>query len=363
MIHYAEYIWLDGAQPTQRLRSKTRIVAVPADRPCTPADLSPWSFDGSSTQQSAGEDSDLLLQPVRVARDPLRENGLLVLCEVLEGDGRPHATNRRAGLRAVLDAGAAAEEPWFGFEQEYTLLQDGRPLGFPEGGFPGPQGPYYCGVGSEAAFGRRLVEEHARACIEAGLLLYGTNAEVMPGQWEFQIGHRGLAGEVADPLTVSDHLWIARWLLHRLGEEHRVNVSFDPKPVEGDWNGAGAHTNFSTRSMRTPDSGLVAIAEAIDRLEARHAVHVAHYGAGLAARLTGLHETCSIDRFQSGVADRGSSIRIPRHVAVDGAGYLEDRRPGANCDPYVVCEQILRSVCAPESGAGTNEATPLKNAG
>jgi glutamine synthetase len=347
MLHFAEYIWLDGAQPTQRLRSKTRILDL-AEGPIDLIELPVWSFDGSSTYQSDGGDSDLLLQPATVVSDPLRANGLLVLCEVLNADGSPHESNQRARLRDVLEDGAAKEDPWFGFEQEYTLLQNGRPLGFPASGFPEPQGPYYCGVGAQEVFGRDLVEAHARACIDAGLMIYGTNAEVMPGQWEFQIGYRGISAESADPLNVSDHLWIARWLLHRMAEERGIIASFDPKPVEGDWNGAGAHTNFSTRATRGKN-GLRAIDDAIARLAANHDDHIAAYGAGLDQRLTGLHETCSIDTFKSGVADRGSSIRIPRNVAADGAGYLEDRRPGANCDPYVVSERILRTVCIDES--------------
>ncbi len=348
MQYFAEYIWLDGAKPTQQLRSKTRIVSVRGGDAITADELPEWSFDGSSTSQSDGGDSDLLLEPVRVVRDPLRASGLLVMCEVLDAEGKPHATNQRARLRATLDAGAAAQDPWFGFEQEYTLLSAGRPLGFPESGFPAPQGPYYCGVGSGQVFGRELVEQHAQACLDAGLMIYGTNAEVMPGQWEFQIGHRGTEGETADPLSVADHLWIARWLLHRICEANGVSASFEPKPVYGDWNGAGAHTNFSTLAMRDPARGMAAIEDAIERLERVHDEHIASYGADLHQRLTGLHETCSIDRFASGVADRGSSIRIPRSVARQGHGYLEDRRPGANCDPYVVCERILRTVCSEE---------------
>ena len=346
MLCRAEYIWLDGKRPTQQLRSKTRIVDIPADGSPRAEQFPGWSFDGSSTYQADGNDSDLLLQPVRVVRDPLRDQtGYLVLCEVLNSDGSAHASNSRARLRAALDAGGAEQEPWVGFEQEYTLFRHGRPLGFPQNGYPEPQGPFYCGVGAERVFGREVVEAHTQACLDAGLMIYGINAEVMPGQWEFQIGYRGVAGESADPLQVSDHLMLGRWLLCRIAEPMGIEVRLDVKPMAGDWNGAGAHTNFSTCATRAQGSGLQAIHDAIGRLEARHAEHIAVYGDGLAQRLTGLHETCSIEQFRGGVADRGASIRIPRQVEERGCGYLEDRRPGANCDPYLVCAALIETIC------------------
>ncbi len=346
----AEYIWLDGTTPTQRLRSKARIVA-PAGG-VTPEAFPQWSYDGSSTYQATGGDSDLLLQPVRVVPDPLRGTGnYLVLCEVLDPDGTPHATNGRARLRQVLEAGAAADDPWFGFEQEYALLKGGMPLGFPDEGYPAPQGPYYCGVGADVAFGRPVVEAHTRACLEAGLMIYGINGEVLPGQWEFQIGYRGIDGESADPLAVADHLWLARWLLYRIAEDFGVVPSFAAKPVKGDWNGSGKHTNFSTAAMRDPRTGPEAIEQAIAALEQRHADHIAVYGDGLAERLTGQHETCSIHEFRRGVADRGASVRIPQQVALRGCGYLEDRRPAANADPYHVAARILETLCGNDSPA------------
>ena len=176
----------------------------------------------------------------------------LVLCEVLKGDGTPHETNKRATLRKVLDAGAASEEPWFGFEQEYTLFQGRSPLGWPDGGYPAPQGPFYCGVGADEVYGRDLVEKHTTACLEAGIMIYGTNAEVMPGQWEFQIGHRGFDGESADPLNVSDHLWLARWLLFRLGEDQNIRPSLDNKPVKGPPAAAGCSPGRARRGPRQP---------------------------------------------------------------------------------------------------------------
>lgn len=342
-MKFAEYIWLDGSQPTQGLRSKTRIVHIDAAHP-TARDFPEWSFDGSSTGQAEGRDSDRLLRPACIAKDPLRDGDhYLVLCEVLNADGSEHATNARAELRAVLEAGAAAHDAWAGFEQEYTLFQHGRPLGFPEHGMPAPQGPYYCSVGSDRAFGRDIAERHAVACQQAGLVYYGLNAEVMPGQWEFQVGYRGNKNDDPSMLNVADNLWLARYLLQRIAEQAGVLVSFDNKPMKGDWNGAGLHTNFSTKATRG-EHGLRAIHQAVERLQLRHGDHVLVYGHGLEERLTGEHETCSIAEFKVGNADRGASIRIPPGVQDSGRGYFEDRRPGANADPYRVAARLAATV-------------------
>lgn len=329
MAYKAEYLWLDGTAPSAQLRSKTRVLKDGAAPPI-------WGFDGSSTQQAPGDKSDCVLKPVFVCPDPTRgENDKLVVCEVLLAkDMSPHPTNTRAALARVAEKYASAE-PWFGMEQEYTMFQGGRPLGWPESGFPGPQGPYYCGIGASAAYGREIVEEHMDACMRAGLAIEGINAEVMPGQWEFQIGP-------LPPLAMADQLTAARWLLHRIAEDHGVDISLDAKPVKGDWNGAGCHTNFSTKAMRSDYSAIIAACEA---LGTRAALHIANYGAGIEQRLTGHHETCSYEMFKYGVSDRGASIRIPWHVEKEQKGYLEDRRPNANCDPYVVCRLIVETVC------------------
>ncbi len=339
----AEYLWLDGKKPTAGIRSKTKILDV-EDGTSFGAFVMKgapvWGFDGSSTEQAEGHKSDCVLNPVRIYRDPIRsENGrtfphLLVLNEVNLPNGQAHQTNSRAALQSSVEK-YAAEEFWFGIEQEYTLFQNGRPLGFPENGFPEPQGKYYCGVGADRAFGRGLVESHLKACLDAGILIAGINGEVMPGQWEYQIG-------TGDPLRVADDLVVARWLLSRLGEEDGITVSLEPKPQAGDWNGAGAHTNFSTKAMR---ESTAVFDEIIEKMEACHADHIPLYGAGIETRLTGKHETCSYQQFRSGVSDRGASIRIPWQVARDEKGYLEDRRPCANIDPYVVLERIIRTVC------------------
>ncbi|MFT7621312.1 MAG: glutamine synthetase [Myxococcota bacterium] len=324
----AEYIWIDGTEPTPLLRSKTKIVPEGQQPPI-------WGFDGSSTNQAPGEHSDCVLKPVRVVHDPLRGGmAKLVMCEVLTTDMEPHPSNTRA--RCVeLAKRFSRHEPWFGLEQEYTFFQDGRPLGWPEAGFPAPQGPYYCSVGGDSAFGRDIVEDHMDACLKAGLSFCGVNAEVMPGQWEFQIGPIG-------PVEMGDELTIARWLLMRIAEDSGVIVSFDPKPVLGDWNGAGCHTNFSTVSMR---ENYRAIEKACQALGERAPLHVENYGSDVASRLTGLHETCAFTEFRYGVSDRGASVRIPWQVAKEGKGYIEDRRPNANCDPYVVCSLVTETCC------------------
>jgi glutamine synthetase len=275
----------------------------------------------------------------------LGEGNYLALCEVLNPDQTPHISNKRRRLVELMEQSGHAYEPWMGFEQEYTLFKGQQPLGWPDRGYPAPQGPFYCGVGADEVFGRHLVEEHAQACLDAGLMLYGTNAEVMPGQWEFQIGYRGIDSESADPITVCDHLWLARWLLYRLGEEYDITAKLHPKPIKGDWNGAGNHTNFSTREMRDPKTGMAAINKAIDLLEKNHQKHIAVYGHELELRLTGKHETAPISQFIAGVGHRGASVRIPRPVANKGYGYLEDRRPGANANPYEVAAALVETIC------------------
>ncbi len=335
MTYKAEYIWIDGTEPTARLRSKTRILADGAELPI-------WGFDGSSTNQAPGKASDCVLKPVFTCPDPIRGgDNVLVLCEVLLTDMTPHPTNTRAMLSPVAER-FADQDSWFGIEQEYTFFKDGRPLGFPVGGFPAPQGFYYCGVGADEVYGREVVEAHLDACLEAGLAISGINAEVMPGQWEFQVGPAG-------PLAVSDHLWIARWLLYRIAEDFGITATLDPKPVKGDWNGAGAHTNFSTQAMR---SGYDPIITACEALGEKAEEHIAGYGAEIENRLTGMHETAPWSEYNYGVSNRGASVRIPWQVEVDKQGYIEDRRPNANCDPYVVTRLIVGTCCAALEKAG-----------
>lgn len=332
MVYKAEYLWLDGSSPSAQLRSKTKIIPNGSEPPV-------WGFDGSSTQQATGDNSDVVLSPVLTVPDPIRGgDNVLVMTETLLTDMTPHPTNTRAAC-AAASSKYGNFDTWFGIEQEYTFFLGGAPLGWPENGYPAPQGDYYCGVGAEVIFGRDIVEEHMDACITAGLHIAGINAEVMLGQWEFQIG------PVIAPL-VADELWIARWLLSRIAEDHGVTVSLAAKPVQGDWNGAGAHTNFSTKQMREDYGACVAAAEALGK---RAAEHIASYGAGIEDRLTGKHETASYKEFSYGVSNRGASVRIPWQVARDQKGYIEDRRPNANVDPYLATRMIIETVCSDAS--------------
>ena len=323
-----EYLWLDGCTPTQ-IRYKTKVVKEPLNVPEWGFDPI-WGFDGSSTEQADGNSSDCVLRPVKKYPNPLEANSTIVLCEVYNVDDTPHVSNTRSKL---LNTVLNEDKEWVGFEQEYTLFDGDRPLGWPSLGEPAPQGDYYCGRN----IGENISREHLNACIDAGLSICGTNAEVMLGQWEYQIG----AGRAVD---MSDDLWVARWLLERICEKHGLSVSLYPKPIEGDWNGAGCHTNFSTKEMRQ-DGGYDKIIEACERLSKNPQEHIDAYGIDNDKRLTGLHETCDINTFRYGVSDRGASIRIPMQTANDGKGYLEDRRPSANMDPYEVCAILIETTC------------------
>jgi len=330
-----EYVWLDGSEPTQMMRSKTKI--VDGDKFKGEVEDCPvWSFDGSSTNQAKGNSSDMLLKPVRVFHDPSRKDGYLVINEVLNADGTPHASNGRA----TIDDDDS--DFWFGFEQEYVFwdIDLNNPLGFPAAGyFPAPQGPYYCSVGAENIVGRDMVEEHMDYCIEAGLNIEGINSEVMKGQWEYQVFAKGAK-------EAGDQVWAARYLLEKVAERYGVRINLAPKPVAGDWNGSGMHANFSNTALRT--AGKKEVYDTIckkfgDKKRIEQAIAV--YGAHNATRLTGDHETQAIDKFSYGVSDRGASIRIPiATVENDWKGWLEDRRPASNADPYKVAASIISTV-------------------
>merc|ERR1719310_1800319 len=351
----AEYVWIGG---NNELRCKTKTLTK---APKSVDELPVWNFDGSSTEQAPGTDSEVLLYPRAIYRDPFRagpsgkSKNIIVLCDCYKPDpdgpkgvGEAIPTNTRVYCKAIMDK-VKATEPWFGIEQEYTLFEpDGvTPYGWPVGGEPSrPQGPYYCSIGAENAYGRPVVEAHYRACIYAGINISGINGEVMPGQWEYQVGP-------CTGIDSPDQLIISRYLLIRVCEQFGVQVSFDPKPIPGDWNGAGCHTNVSTKAMRAP-GGYEVIKKAMERLGApgKQDEHIKAYdisgGEDNKRRLTGAHETAPITKFSWGVANRGCSVRIPRMTEKENCGYFEDRRPASNMDPYVVTGKIMETCVVPD---------------
>lgn len=340
-----EYIWIDGQKPTSELRSKTKVISIETPTKPSHKDLPEWSFDGSSTKQAEGNFSDCILKPVSVYNDPFRKNSYLVMCEVLNVDGTPHESNTRHILSDIEEE-FSSEKALFGIEQEYILQENTKHSNFYKW-YDNPsdmdeQGRYYCGVGSDRALGREIAEEHMERCLNAGLGITGINAEVMASQWEFQVG-------TLPALEVSDQLWVARWILHRVCENYHAVATLEPKPMK-EWNGSGAHINFSTEKMRE-EGGIKYIEEACERLGEKHKEHINVYGDGNAKRLTGDHETCSIEEFRYGVSDRGASIRIPGPVSNAKRGYLEDRRPSSNVDPYIACAKLIETTCMQEEMA------------
>jgi glutamine synthetase len=338
-----EYIWIDGGG---NLRSKTRFVSVPLAPP------EKWNYDGSSTGQAPGNDSEVTLSPVAIFNDPFGDisRDRLVLCETHTSDDKPAKWNNRSAIRANIDACHSQHDLWFGFEMEYFLMdaQTHKPLGWPPGGSrPPPQGQFYCGVGAHAAHGRHIKDEHASMCQKAGLTVAGTNGEVAPGQWEIQIG-------IVHGINAADQLWVARYILQRVAEKYGAYASFDPK-IDPGYNGSGLHTNVSTKQTRAEGTGIQFIEDSMQTFEKLHPAHMRQYGAGNERRMTGEHETASFERFSYGVADRGASIRIPRTTAAAGCGYFEDRRPASNADPYVVIKCIAEALYLSSAAVARDE--------
>lgn len=334
-----EYIWLGSKN---ELRSKTRVFTTPIR---SVSDISQWNYDGSSTEQAEGTDSEVILQPVGAFPCPFRGRPhLLAYCATYRPDGTPLPNNHYEQALKLFNR-APELAPWYGMEQEFFLIDNttGRPLGFPANHteFPAPQGQYYCSVGSQNAFGRHILEAHLRACLQARLSISGINAEVAPGQWEYQIGP-------VEGIQAGIQLWISRYILERITETYDVHVDWTPKPIPGDWNGSGCHTNFSTLPMRegtsSPDTtGLTHIERAITKLSHKHDEHMAVYGEDNHLRMTGKHETADYRTFSSGRANRGASIRIGNETIKNEKGYFEDRRPSSNMDPFQVTSILFET--------------------
>jgi glutamine synthetase len=337
MIYKLEYIWLDGYTPEPNLRSKTKVLTSETEPELESLPI--WNFDGSSTEQAEGNYSDCLLKPVKLIRDPQRKNGYLVLCEVLNPDMTPHSSNTRSSVKDNSNM-------WVGFEQEYFIYDGKLPLGHTKGDMK-PQGEYYCGIGTDNVSGRNIVEHHLDVCLSAGLNVTGINAEVALGQWEFQVMGKGT-------LDSCDQLILCRYLLQRVAETYNVKIEYHPKPLQGDWNGSGLHTNFSNKKMREV-GGKEYFESIFNMFDVNHTKHIENYGSDNQMRLTGKHETQSIDKFSWGISDRGSSIRVPQATVNNGwKGYVEDRRPASNGDPYRIMKVISESVNQAEANLSFN---------
>lgn len=359
-----DYVWLDGSE-TKEFRTKTRYSQIdigennqePPKIEEILSQVQPWSFDGSSTNQADTESSDLMLQPVRLYPNPFVRQGqnsipsFTVLCEVFDTDGNPHETNTRAKLRELLDSNKDESGLIMGIEQEYVFWDSNNdwPSGWKwdteneEGIYPEEQGRYYCGVGPDVVLHRQLAETHAQVCLTGGLPFEGFNAEVMKSQWEYQL-------VPLSPMDAADSLWMSRYYLMRVAEQRGICVNFDPKPIEGDWNGSGAHINFSTNEMR--EGTMELLKEVCDNLEANHKETLLSYGKDNEKRLTGENETSSYDKFSSGELDRTASVRIPLvTLKNEGSGYLEDRRPAANMDPYESFSSIITVISSKKEEA------------
>lgn len=330
-----EYVWLDGAS---ELRSKTRVL----DGVDNLSQVPTWNYDGSSTGQALGTNSEIILKPCCQFTDPFRKYPhKMVLCCTYTTDDQPLENNNRVWADTIFSSGLH-HQPWFGIEQEYFLMdpqQSDKPIGCQPEDIKS-QGQYYCGTGTENIYGRDIAEEHLQYCIYAGIKIAGINAEVAPGQWEFQIGP-------CVGIEQGDHLWMARYILNRVAEKYNASVNYHPKPLEGDWNGSGCHTNVSTVNMRhgtDNKTGLEYINDAIAKLEARHDEHMKVYGTDNEKRMTGEHETSSYNKFSSGIANRAASVRIGSNTVTENKGYFEDRRPSSNCDPYLVTGKIFETI-------------------
>lgn len=333
-----EYVWIGGCGDD--LRSKSRVISKEVN---TVKDLPVWNYDGSSCYQAKTENSEVLIIPCALFDDPFKgKPHKIVMCETEYQDGKiPKSNFRRICSKIFTEQNCNEHDPWFGIEQEYILTQRigstiDWPLGWPKGDYPGPQGLYYCGTGDKYVYGREISDAHIRACLAAGVQVYGTNAEVTPGQWEFQVGTcRGI--------DIGDHLWMARWLLRRVAEKFKVDVTFHPKPFEG-WNGSGAHTNYSNNGSRN-DKDMANIKKQLEGLSKHHMTCQKLYGEDNIKRLLGGFEAPKYEQFSWGVMSRSSSVRIPQQTADDGKGYYEDRRPAGNVDPYIVSALIFSATC------------------
>lgn len=358
-VYTVEYIWFDG---DYNIRNKTRVLNSKFNKLLL-KDVPTWNYDGSSTNQADGNDSEIILKPRAIFKNPLSKylnirtytKGYIVVCDTYNSKDEATLTNNREWANKIFSM-ASNEQPWYGLEQEYYLFKDYLPGN--ESNLSDDlnktldtnntlkQGPYYCSSNHYKLIqGYEIVEKHLYACIDAGIKISGKNAEVAPSQWEFQVGP-------CEGIKAGDHLMAARYLLSCIAHVYNCHVSYHPKPLDGDWNGSGCHTNFSTKKMREGlknkegkivKDGLSFINEAILKLEPQHVYHMSNYGTENNKRMTGKHETAHYNKFSHGVGDRTASVRIGNDTKKNKCGYFEDRRPASNCDPYLVTGLLFKT--------------------
>jgi glutamine synthetase len=320
----AEYVWLDGKGQT---RSKCKTMDK---TPSGCDDCTIWTFNGACTDQAEAVSSDVYLVPRKVFTDPIRgAPHVLVVCECITQAMEPAKGNFRAECAEVMEK-FANSDPWFGLEQEYVLMDDqGTPLTV-------AAGDNYCGRGalSLPKYMREIMGDHYAQCLSAGIKISGMNCESGRAQAEFQIGP-------CKGLNAGDHMIAARHTLHKCANRYRCAVSF--KGYHSDIEvPSGMHVNFSSRETRG-DGGLIIIEKVCRALGRRMKEAIGVYGGENAERLCGKKDTSEMNSFSFAIADRTASIRIPRSVGIVAKGYLEDRRPSANSDPYRVTAFVMKT--------------------
>jgi glutamine synthetase len=328
MPFLAEYIWLDVHD---KFRSKIRVINDDEQ-------ITNWNYDGSSTGQASINTSEIILKPCKVFNNPLLNNSKLVVCSTYDVNGEPLQNNHRHLAEQIFNS-KLEEEPWFGLEQEYFMLdkETNNIIGFtPNIGISSNRiGKYYCNPIYQDKITTKIAELHAIACLEAQIKISGINAEVAPGQWEFQVGP-------CVGINAGDDMLAARYLLEKIAATYDVLISYHPKlnPI---LSGSGMHTNFSTKKMRELN-GIDEIYRCIENLKANHVSDMEKYGKYNNLRLTGSHETANINDFSCGIGCRDTSIRIGYDTYKNKCGYFEDRRPAANADPYLVTSTIFSAI-------------------
>lgn len=329
---YLEYVWT-GLE--NKIYSKVRILN---EYSISLENIPIWNFDGSSTNHSNTDNSDIYLKPVKIYKHPFLDDKIcsyLVLCECLNNDMTPHKINYRDQL-IKLEEKYKDKKYLFGIEQEYAVFEKTvNNMLSPYGGYSYEQ-TGYCATNGNNVFKkmRDLVVEHTLLCIKAGIKIFGNNLEVANSSAEFQIG-------TCDMITCCDDLIMARFILYVLSEKYDAIISLHPKPFGDNYNGSGCHTNLSSEDMR---NDIKYIYEACEKLKLKHGENNKFFGDYNELRLTGKHETSDINHFSYGVADRTATVRIPLSVFNDQKGYMEYRFPASNLEPYLGINKLITMI-------------------